>query len=200
LFAEAAPEARFKRFLSLFWALARQSGRIRFIREIDGMLPRVFRSAEGEFRNVQVEPLAMLNVDCEGRVSTFSPELLGLKHAGYADFIIGNINTDSLDDMLRGPAMLAMQRDIAAGVALCRKTCEYFSVCGGGAPVNKLSENGSFGSTATSFCRVTHMVPVDIILDAFDRLKRSVDEQNVVSATGESNRVTVSGPRGVSAC
>ena len=95
LFAEAAPEARFKRFLSLFWALARQSGRIRFIREIDGMLPRVFRSAEGEFRNVQVEPLAMLNVDCEGRVSTFSPELLGLKHAGYADFIIGNINTDS---------------------------------------------------------------------------------------------------------
>jgi uncharacterized protein len=104
LFAQTQPRGRFKLFLSQFWMLARQSGRIRFIREIDAMLPRVFRSADGEFRNVQVEPLAMLNVDCEGRVSTFSPELLGLKHADYADFIIGNINTDSLDDMLRGPS------------------------------------------------------------------------------------------------
>jgi uncharacterized protein len=200
LFAETQPQGRFKRFLSQFWTLARQSGRIRFIREIDAMLPRVFRSADGEFRNVQVEPLAMLNVDCEGRVSTFSPELLGLKHADYADFIIGNINTDSLDDMLRGPVMHAMQRDIAAGVALCRETCEYFSVCGGGAPVNKLSENGGFGSATTSFCRLTQMVPVDIILDAFERLKRNVDEQSVASPQGESDRATVVATRGVPAC
>ena len=30
-------------------------------------------------------------------------------------------------------------------------SCEYFSVCGGGAPINKLAENGSFAST-------THLV------------------------------------------
>lgn len=200
LFAQTQPQGRFKRFLSQFWALARQNGRIRFIREIDAMLPRVFRSADGEFRNVQVEPLAMLNVDCEGRVSTFSPELLGLKHADYADFIIGNITTDSLDDMLRGPALHAMQRDISAGVALCRDTCEYFSVCGGGAPVNKLSENGSFGTAATSFCRVTQMVPVDIILDAFESLKRSIDPPSAVSPQGESNRMTPAAARGAPAC
>jgi uncharacterized protein len=66
--------------------------------------------------------------------------------------------------------MKAMSRDIAAGVAACRENCEYFSVCGGGAPINKLAENGSFTGTRTSFCSLTHMVPVDLILDAFDRL------------------------------
>jgi uncharacterized protein len=200
LFAQTHPQGRFKRFLSEFWTLARQSGRIRFIREIDGILPRVFRSADGQFRNVQVEPLAMLNVDCQGRVSSFSPELLGLKHIDYADFIIGNINTDSLDDMLRSAAMHAMQRDIAAGVALCQETCEYFSVCGGGAPVNKLSENGSFASAATSFCRLTHMVPVDIILDAFERLQRNVDGQSVVFPQAESDRPTPVTALAVAAC
>ena len=142
----------------------------------------------------------MLNVDCQGRVSSFSPELLGLKHTDYADFIIGNINTDSLDDMLRSAAMHAMQRDIAAGVALCRETCEYFSVCGGGAPVNKLSENGSFASAATSFCRLTHMVPVDIILDAFERLQRNVDGQSVVFPQAESDRPTPVTAPAVAAC
>jgi uncharacterized protein len=66
--------------------------------------------------------------------------------------------------------MTAMSRDIALGVAACRDICEYFSVCGGGAPINKLAENGSFAGTRTSFCRLTQMVPVDLILDAFDRL------------------------------
>ena len=68
-------------------------------------------------------------------------------------------------------SMITMSRDIAAGVEACRKECEYFSVCGGGAPVNKLAENGSFTGTRTSFCSLIQMVPIDLILDAFDRLK-----------------------------
>jgi uncharacterized protein len=96
--------------------------------------------------------------------------LLGLKNSDYADFILGNIRTDSLEEMHSGPTMQAMSRDIAAGVAACREHCEYFSVCGGGAPINKLAENGSFTGTRTSFCSLTQMVPVDLILDAFDRL------------------------------
>jgi uncharacterized protein len=128
-------------------------------------------------KNSQVEPFGMLNVDCHGNVSSFSPELLGLKHADYNDFIIGNINTDSLEDMRLGAPMSAMLRDISAGVDACRESCEYFSVCGGGAPVNKLAENGSFRSTRTSFCSLTQMVPIDLILDAFDRLKVGDTEQ-----------------------
>jgi uncharacterized protein len=177
LFAAGDAQGSFKRFLSDFWRLARQSGRVQFVREIDGMLPRVFRPDQSVMKNSQVEPFGMLNVDCHGNVSSFSPELLGLKHADYYDFIIGNINTDSLEDMRVGAPMSAMLRDISAGVDACRESCEYFSVCGGGAPVNKLAENGSFRTTRTSFCGLTQMVPIDLILEAFDRLKVESDAE-----------------------
>jgi uncharacterized protein len=179
LFAASDVTNRFRRFLGEFWTLARQSERIRFVREIDGMLPRVFRPDDGPLVNAQVEPFGMLNVDCLGNVSSFSPELLGLRNAEYADFLIGNIKADSLDDMRRSAPMVALTRDIAAGVEECRRTCEYFSVCGGGAPVNKLAENGSFRSTRTSFCQLTQMVPTDLILAAFDRLQGSIHAVDV---------------------
>jgi uncharacterized protein len=170
LFAVDDAQELFKNFLSEFWRLSRQSGRIRFVREVDGMLPRIFRPEQSAMRNAQVEPFGMMNVDCRGNVSSFSPELLGLKNADYGDFLVGNIRTDSLQEMHRSSTMTAMSRDIAAGVAACRDNCEYFSVCGGGAPINKLAENGSFTGTRTSFCSLTQMVPVDLILDAFDHL------------------------------
>jgi uncharacterized protein len=174
------PQRRFRVFLNTFWRLARQGDKIRFIREIDGMLPQVFRPEGEGVRNVQVQPFCMLNVDCNGNVSTFSPELLGLKNSKYNDFIIGNINAAPLEEMRRGAAMAAMSRDIAAGVELCRKSCEYFSVCGGGAPVNKLFENGSFDSARTSFCDLTQKVPIDLILGAFSRLEGGLEEGELV--------------------
>ena len=174
LFAGSNAQGLFRGFLERFWTLARQDGRIRFIREIDGMLPRVFRPGDEELKNIQVEPFGMLNVDCHGNVSSFSPELLGLKNADYGDFLIGNIHTDSLEQMRRSEVMQAMSRDISAGVAACRRECEYFSTCGGGAPVNKLAENGSFASARTSFCTLTQMVPTDLILAAFDQVERGV--------------------------
>jgi len=175
LFAAEDTHVRFRRFLEQFWCLARSSGDVRFIREIDGMLPRIFRHDGAEVANMQTEPFGMINVDAPGNVSTFSPELLGLKNAQYGDFIVGNINTDSLAQMLASPVLAAMTRDIRAGVAECSRACEYFSVCGGGAPVNKLFENGSFASSRTRFCSLTQMAPVDLIVEAFARLQRQVD-------------------------
>ena len=69
----------------------------------------------------------------------------------------------------------ALQRDIAAGVAACRAGCEYFSVCGGGAPVNKLSENGSFRTTKTMFCALTQMAPVDVVLASVKDFEHRLD-------------------------
>jgi uncharacterized protein len=175
LFASSSPRERFQAFLQEFWHLARKSGRIRFIREIDGMLPRVFRPGAEQVRNIQTEPFGMLNVDCHGNVSSFSPELLGLKSSAYGDFLIGNIRHSSLEAMRASPVMQSLSRDIAAGVAACRESCEYYSVCGGGAPINKLAENGSFASTATSFCTLTQMVPADLILTAFEDVQRTLD-------------------------
>jgi uncharacterized protein len=176
LFSSDGLQARFGRFLGTFWRLAREGRRIRFIREIDGMLPRVFRPESESLRNVQVEPFGMVNIDCKGNVSTFSPELLGLRNAKYHDFIIGNVHAASLEEMRASDALRAMARDIASGVETCRRSCEYFSVCGGGAPVNKLFENGSFASGRTSFCDLTQKVPIDLILDAFGQLEGGLAE------------------------
>jgi uncharacterized protein len=186
LFGMAGVEARFRGFLEQFWALARADGRIRFIREIDGMLPRIFRPNEAVMGNAQVEPFGMLNVDCRGNVSSFSPELLGLTNAAYDDFIVGNILTDTLQDMLAGPRMARMARDIAAGVEACRQSCGYFSVCGGGAPVNKLAEHGSFAATRTSFCALTQIVPTDLILAALARM-----DQSVAAAAADASRAAL---------
>jgi uncharacterized protein len=198
LFAAGDVRARFRQFLETFWRLARASGAIGFIREIDGMLPRVFRGGGGtDVTNMQVEPFGMINVDALGNVSSFSPELLGLKNADYGDFIIGNINTDSLATMRASAVMTAMTRDIRAGVEQCSRSCEYFSVCGGGAPVNKLFENGTFASTRTSFCSLTQMAPVDLIIDAFERLQSQVDQgepdglRNAVARHAEHFRLAV---------
>jgi uncharacterized protein len=179
LFKAGDVQRRYKAFLGEFWRLSRQAGDMRFLREIDGMLPRVMRPEGTHMRNAQVEPFGMLNVDCRGNVSTFSPELLGLKNSDYADFIIGNVKTDSFEDMRRSRALETMKRDIEAGIEACRTECEYFSVCGGGAPVNKLAENKSFRSGRTSFCSLTQIVPIDLILDAVDRFQDAVEIDDI---------------------
>src|SRR5216683_438523 len=151
----------------------RAHGRVKFVREIDLALPRVFRPDGIAARNIQTEPLAMLNVDSHGNVSSFSPELLGLKNKDYSDFLLGNINRQSLAEIHQTCIGSALHRDIQTGVRACSAGCDYFSVCGGGAPGNKLFENGSFASTTTSYCTLTQMVPTDLILEAYERLEQS---------------------------
>jgi len=188
LFAQTNLRQRFADFLDRFWRCARRRGGFRLIREIDAMLPRVLRPEEAVMTNEQVVPFGMLNVACNGDVSTFSPELLGLKNAAYDDFIIGNVLTHSLADMQAGATLQRMARDIARGVEACRQGCEYFSVCGGGAPVNKLTENGSFASDRTRFCELTQMVPIDLILDALERKDPDAAENAMAKHIGEYMR------------
>jgi uncharacterized protein len=171
LFATAGLRTQFVEFLDRFWRQARETGRFSYIREIDGMLPRILRPEEAVMGNEQIVPFGMLNVACNGDVSSFSPELLGLKNESYGDFIIGNVHTHTLEQMNASAPMQRMAQDIERGVALCRDTCDYFSICGGGAPVNKLTENGSFATDRTRFCELTQMVPTDLILDALERME-----------------------------
>lgn len=179
LFAQANATEHFRQFLATFWRKSRETASVRFLREIDGMLTRILRPDEAAIENSQVEPFGMVNVDCHGNVSSFSPELLGMKNAAYGDFIVGNIHRDSLEAMRQSEAMRAMHRDIAAGVAACKAECPYFSVCGGGSPINKLTENGSFATTRTTFCDLVQKVPTDLILEAIDRLGTVLDDDRI---------------------
>ena len=171
-FREAGVETTYYRFLSEFWRLsAATPGKITFIREIEHAIQQVIRPADVPFRNQLVEPFAVTSVDWAGNISTFSPELLGLKNPAYEDFLLGNINRDLLVDLPRRPNFASMLADIQIGVEMCRERCEYFSVCGGGEPVNKLAENGSFASSETTYCRMTKMRATDLVLDALERVQ-----------------------------
>ena len=181
LFQGAELRQRYETFLRTFWHLARADGRVKFVREIDHALPRVFRPEGVRARNIQVEPLGMINVDSHGNVSSFSPELLGYKNADYGDFLLGNINRQSLPEIYQASVDSAFLRDIKKGVEACRAHCEYFSVCGGGAPVNKFFENGRFDSTTTSFCTLTQMVPTDLILEALDKFEQSLPDDGLAA-------------------
>jgi uncharacterized protein len=173
--SQESMQEKFREFLQRFWALSRTTKGIRFIREIDGLIPRIFRPDGLSLGNEQVSPLAMLNVDCQGNVSSFSPELLGYKNERYNNFIVGNVHQHTLDQMLGSAAMKAMTSDIEAGVDACRSECGYFSLCGGGAPINKLAENGSFNSTKTSFCNLIQITPANLILTALDQIENVLD-------------------------
>jgi uncharacterized protein len=181
-FAEAGVEAAYYRFLREFWRLsAAAPGRISFIREIEHAIQQVVRPADAPFINQLVEPFAITSMDWAGNISTFSPELLGLKNPDYEDFLLGNINRHALVDLPRRSNFARMLADIRAGVEMCRESCEYFSVCGGGEPANKLAENGSFVSTETTYCRLTKMQATDLVLNALERLSLKKTRGKAVS-------------------
>jgi uncharacterized protein len=136
------------------------------VREFDSMVPMILGAGGGDdFPPTQENaPCAILSIDCEGNFTSYSPELLGLRSSHYGDFAIGNVNTHTLADALNGEKFRRMSSDIADGLSKCRETCEYYSLCGGGAPVNKYFENGSFDSTETMFCRLNRKVLVDVLV------------------------------------
>jgi uncharacterized protein len=173
-FADGGIEEAYYRFLHEFWRLScAHPGAITFIREIEHAIGQVVRPGTIPFSNQLVEPFAITCMDCEGNISTFSPELLGLKNPDYGDFLIGNVNSGNLVEFQDSPNLARMAKDIRAGVEMCRDSCQYFSVCGGGEPVNKLAENGTFVSTETTYCRVTKMRTTDLVLNAIEHADQS---------------------------
>jgi uncharacterized protein len=162
---------RYKAFLAEFWAIASRAGTIKSIREINQMLGAVYSGpwpGPGSPRtgsNMLTDPFSILSMDHKGNLSTYSPELLGQTNVEYADFTIGNVHTHSFQEVLHSPVLARMDRDIQAGVAMCLAQCAYFHLCGGGEPVNKLAENGSFASTATQYCRMTRMAVADLMIE-----------------------------------
>jgi uncharacterized protein len=159
-------ERRFRRFIGRFFDLVARDEIAISVREFDSMVPLILGKDRGEVPLTQENaPFAILSVDCEGNFTSYSPELLGLKSSHYGDFAIGNVNTHSLASAINNDKFRRMSSDIARGLSKCRDTCEYFSLCGGGAPVNKYFENGSFDSTETMFCRLNRKAIVDVIVE-----------------------------------
>ncbi|GGV00605.1 radical SAM protein [Actinomadura cremea] len=118
--------------------------------------------------NTQCEPYAILTVGAGGDVASFSPELLGWTSREHGDFLLGNVLEDgfALDRVRPGFARLAAE--VERGRRNCARGCEYFALCGGGAPANKWAENGSFTCTDTAFCALAVKAVADVVLDGLE--------------------------------
>lgn len=139
-------------------------------RRLDPVLPRPqWRGVESP-DNAQVQPFAIVNVGWQGDFGTFSPELLGLPSADFGGFTLGNVLQGGYLASARGERFERLWSAIRRGTEACRQTCRYFDYCGGGAPVNKLFENGSLASAETLYCRSMVQRPIDVVLAQARRL------------------------------
>lgn len=179
--AEELP--RVKDFVSTF---ARRVLKDRFKlrwREMEQFLGLLQTRKEGETPPSQTaRPGAIINVDIRGNFSTFSPELLGTL-VGGRPFHFGNVHHDSFDSMYDAQYFQAVSQGIGAGLDLCKRICEYWPTCGGGAPSNKWFENGSFSSAETRYCRLNFQLLPSIILVELDRY---IDSRTNASVPRES--------------
>jgi uncharacterized protein len=167
-------ENLYARFLSRFYDLAADDGWPLRVREFDRTLGFIFSAGnpginDGPPRTHEITPMGIISVDCHGRFSTFSPELLGLPSAHYGDFVLGHVAEDDFKSVLDSPKFRAIQGDIDAGVERCRRECSYFALCGGGAPVNKYFENGTFVSTETLYCRLNRRALLEVVVDKLEQ-------------------------------
>lgn len=110
---------------------------------------------------------AILTITRDGQIFTSSPELASLPPDQAAEFSLGNVrDVESLDDLFAGERAASLQAQIDEGVAMCRATCSYFGVCGGGSPGNKLYERGTFAATETLKCVLQAQELTEAVLDA----------------------------------
>ena len=99
-------------------------GRMR-IREFDAALGKIqnrksLRSFDFPHFNEQVRPFGILNVDCDGNYSTYSPELLGMNLSPYGSFSFGNILTVDFVEAVESPKFRSVFTDILAGINSAR--------------------------------------------------------------------------------
>jgi uncharacterized protein len=154
---------RYKRFLQRLITLNEHSLSFVPIREFDELLQHI-QSGQARIQTGTNTPVVILSFDYAGNISTFSPELLSFTHPVYGSFAFGNVFDTSLEDIFIDEKFVQVNSSIQRGITKCQESCEYFSLCGGGAPSNKLHENGTFDSAQTNACRLRIQATADVLL------------------------------------
>ena len=136
-------------------------------------LPRYRWQGQDWPDNVQTQPFALITVAHNGDFSSFSPELLGQPSSEFDNFILGNVARASYLDSSRNPTFNRLWEAIVRGTRACERGCAHFGFCGGGAPANKLYENGDLASAETLYCRTMVKRPFDAVLARLEQGRRT---------------------------
>jgi uncharacterized protein len=170
LYSKNISSERYVRFISEMYAMFVEDNRVLPIREFQQLETFILKSTN--YKNglgQQSTPYRIITVDLNGNFSTLSPELLGMKSEAYGNFVIGNVHNNSFEEALQTEKFKAIYCDIVKGMLLCKDSCRYYSVCGGGTPSNKYSEHKSFVVTETNHCKFKFQLPMDIVLDKIEQ-------------------------------
>lgn len=160
-------EERYRSFMRRFWhRCALEPGRV-MVREFEG-LTSLIASDERLLGTDMNQPFAIVNIDAQGNISTFDPELLSVSTDRFGDFIFGNVFDSSLAAILDTQKFKVIQQEIAAGVEACRASCDHFGICGGGAGSNKYWEHGRFDGTETQHCRYRVKLVAEVVLSGME--------------------------------
>lgn len=119
--------------------------------------------------NAQTLPFALISVAHNGDFSTFSPELLGQPSLEYGNFVFGNVLDSGFLESASTEHFSRLWGAIDHGTQQCEADCAYFGFCGGGAPANKLYENGDLASGETLYCRSMLKRPFDTVLSRLEK-------------------------------
>lgn len=160
--AANAPDEAVKGFIETVYELWDSQGKAYLCREFKRSLRSIASIGKDPRRGVNTA-LSILTVTANGRISTFSPELCGFESDGLKDFTFGTIE-NTLQEIVESPLFIKVSTEIEKGVERCMRECGYYSICGGGSPSNKFSENGTFNSTHTKFCTYHVKYFADVVI------------------------------------
>lgn len=164
-FADRANDEKVRLFLRLLFTTWLEDPERPLIREFGGAVSAI-RKGQTRIRQ-DSRPFAILNVDLDGNVSTFSPELLG-RDTHHGQFIFANLVKDELASMRDDARYKAVHAEIQSGIDKCRSSCSWFALCGGGTPASKYFEHGRFDATKTRDCETQRMIMIDEILSVLE--------------------------------
>lgn len=160
-------ETRYRSFMQRFWDLVAQTNGAMHVREFEAICSLIYSDTRLQYTDMN-RPFVIVNVDYQGNFSTFDPELLGVHTSRYGQFVLGNVQYDSLESICHTQKFQYMHQEMAAGVEQCYQSCAYFGLCGGGAGSNKYWENSSFNSSETWACRYRIKAIADIVIDRLE--------------------------------
>jgi uncharacterized protein len=158
----------YREFFTALYEFTKTHPEVR-IREVIGSRDLLLRPTTCRLVNEESTLGSILNFDVNGQVSTFSPELLTVRPTSrYPSFTWGQVDNDDFPAFVESVTGSVFYEDLRTGVAACARECEYFGVCGGGAPGNKFSEWGTVTGTETLTCRLRVKTLMDVMAGALE--------------------------------
>lgn len=188
---EATVRQKYTRFMEHIWQRWRtDQGRLR-IREFERELTSILQfQRDPAFVATPDEAIPFVNIAIrrDGGISTFSPELASTASAEYADFVIGNVLTDTPATVAASPALRRLHADVELGRTACKHRCAYYALCGGGFQSNRYAEHGTLTATRTSTCQVQRIALTDMVVTKLATI--SAQQDLLLAATSRSDDAT----------